>query len=137
MKKLYHYTTVENLVKILRQGKGNNFEINLRATHYKYLNDIQEIELGAKILDRKILPLLHRSSQNDMIIDYLKSSLQFITSFSVKGDYLPMWHMYGNSGDGVALEFCYDNFTYRCNFSSLIFIPDIYETAYSLLRTRL
>lgn len=122
---LYHYTTFETFLRIL---EGITFEcgvpyIHMRATRIDKLNDPTEmcvdIERYLKIianyekehnLDNSVSNYIQTSK--NQIVDILNEekmiSLPFVTSFSTRKDYLPMWSLYGDKHHGICLCFCDD-----------------------------
>ena len=102
---IYHYTTISALFN----GILTKNDICLWATNAQYLNDPQDILYGiklvSKIFDEDKLRCEFLSQKEDL----LKNS--FITSFSYKNDFLPMWSMYGANGAGISLGFKHDLMT--------------------------
>lgn len=108
--KLYHYTTLTTLKKIIE----NN---NLRATHIKYLNDKGEIKY---VLEKLFFPAIDNIipniddiyNQTREILKQLKNDIAkptsidlYITSFSAKSDTLSQWRGYGKGYDSVCIGF--------------------------------
>jgi len=100
---LYHYTNLDALLNgIIVNAPKKCDHICLWASHSDYLNDREEIKLGLSIRNEvmngdKLLPL-----KDNVHYDLSKV---YILSFSKKRDSLPMWSMYGKSGNGISLCF--------------------------------
>lgn len=134
MQNVYHYTSLEVLLKLLDSIRDNN--IIFYATRIFELNDKSELIYGFRKF-WKLLPDIEKelkidndeyklsnlsgneSNQKDglpqLIYNGLTNSrhIPFIISFSNDKDNLPMWNMYANNGYGVALgfkiQFCFSN----------------------------
>ena len=127
---VYHYTSVETLFAILeeyRQTKESGL-LCFRASNIYNVNDPREMKLGFDAV-KKFLPEYERKINNSMNLSevyldeknenlcreecYKKPSDGFIdwghvpytSSFSSKGDFLPMWSIYGANFEGVCLKF--------------------------------
>lgn len=85
--KLFHYTTMEALTKIMQKEN-----VCFLATHYKYLNDPSEYQWGLEQIKSKCADF--NTDETDL----------FILSLSKQRDFLPMWSMYAQNGNGVMLE---------------------------------
>ena len=105
----YHYTSIDAIINgIIVQNPKPQKEICLWATHNRYMNDPSEFSIGSSLVEGMI-----REIKNRFHIDirqewtHVLESYQscFFTCFSENSDSLPMWNMYGNNGQGVALEF--------------------------------
>jgi hypothetical protein len=111
----YHYTTAEGLCGILNSR-------DLWATNAFYLNDPLETEYGQNFCDR-FLARETKERPNSHFVTFLDGcwktmrwlsedifphELQFITSFSLKGDMLGQWRAYSDSGKGFCLGFAND-----------------------------
>lgn len=102
---LYHYTTMEGLLGIVKTGK-------LWSTHIKYLNDSREYEflwqlLAARIEQRfetSILPYESPERKRIASLQWFRAPIEtFVSSFSDDGgDRLSQWR--GYSGDGVGFS---------------------------------
>ena len=105
--KLYHYTNMESLAGILREGADPGREVCLWCTDSRYMNDYTELKMGEKFLDDHLwsrglpdwLEQLREPCRSFKTRDY------YIASLSAQRDFLPMWGMYGRDGSGVAIEF--------------------------------
>ena len=126
MQIVYHYTSLEVLLKMLDSIRDNN--IIFYATRIFELNDKSELIYGFRKF-WKLLPDIEKelkidndeyklsklseneSNQKDglpqLIYNGLANSrhIPFVISFSNDKDNLPMWNMYANNGYGVALGF--------------------------------
>lgn len=99
--KLFHYTTMEALTKIMQKEK-----VCFLATHYKYLNDPSEYQWGLEQIKSKCADF--NTDETDL----------FILSLSKQRDFLPMWSMYAQNGNGVMFEV--SNLTSLCLESSFL-----------------
>lgn len=105
----YHYTSLDAIKNgIIVQNPEPQEEICLWATHSQYMNDPSEFSMGVFLID-SIYDSLKINNNTDLqqkwssTKEFYKSC--FLTCFSENADSLPMWNMYGNNGQGVALEF--------------------------------
>jgi len=87
---IYYYTSLESLTGIFPLNESQT--INLFATHFKFLNDKEEISLGKK-LRRDIQKTTGKTLKP---LNPFKDP--YILSFSQSPDNLPMWGMYGKNG---------------------------------------
>lgn len=94
-KELYYYTSLEALINGICKEKDT---VCLWATRWSHLNDPDELQLGISNLG-----FVDLSWFNDAI--KAKTRNNHSVSFSFYRDYLPMWKMYGNGGNGVMLVF--------------------------------
>lgn len=94
--KLYHYTTLDALEKILKEEN-----ITFWATRYDSMNDPLDYTFAKKILLPKIRKLFEKDDNSEFIDAY-----PYIVSFSTKCDDFNMWRMYNAE---VALEFEYED----------------------------
>lgn len=91
-KLVFHYTTFEGLKGIVESGR-------IRATHFEYLNDPDEVHYCRALFgDRE------RASDPDAD-DPIFFGEEYIASFSELGDDLQQWRTYANGGAGVAVGF--------------------------------
>ena len=102
---IYHYTTISALFN----GILTKNDICLWATNAQYLNDPQDILYGINLVSKIFDEDKLRGEFLSQKEDFLKNS--FITSFSYKNDFLPMWSMYGANGSGISLGFKHDLMT--------------------------
>ena len=116
---LYHYTSMSSLCSIIKDinTKDNNndtFQLNLWATHIKYLNDPTEGIYQTECLKKLMHLKFHSHQANDRridtlvaIYDYLNISkgIPFICSLSNIDDDLSMWRSYGDNGKGAIIAF--------------------------------
>ncbi len=97
----YHYTTIEGLMGIVESK-------TLHATNINCLNDPSE----SKYFDSWLNNLLKTKSENKKLYDllyedwkdYLHHFGEYVVSFSLLKDFLPMWYYY-SSGNGIRIEF--------------------------------
>jgi hypothetical protein len=110
-KSLFHYTDAGGLLGILREKK-------IRATHYRYLNDRDEMRRGEEIVQRVAKQFsvdqqrstLHRFVFEKFIEHHATRSLTktvavFVASFTDDGNDLSQWRGYGANGAGYSLGF--------------------------------
>ncbi|MGO9338426.1 MAG: DUF2971 domain-containing protein [Terracidiphilus sp.] len=101
---VYHYTTVDTMVKIVTSGK-------IWATSISYLNDSTEGEHFLRMVRQRLPCLLAQYQLRDSVLSKLGSEPKpieerpFIASFSAEGDSLPQWRSYCPQGNGVAIGF--------------------------------
>lgn len=137
----YHYTSLNNALKILNQlpenndfAEDKNKYISLFASHFLFLNDAAELLDGLdsvlSVLENKFNSL---NESNDDIIEaknvlgeYLElfrgirpnqihnAPNHFIICFCRDGNYLPQWEYYGKDC-GIAIEFD----LYNCEYDGL------------------
>ena len=105
----YHYTSIEALINGIIVSKPEmGREISLRVTHNQYMNDPTEFVIGENLLKEVTEQLQKKCSTLGQSLYIPKTDFResfFFTCFSENSDSLPMWNMYGNNGQGVALEF--------------------------------
>lgn len=151
---VYHYTSFDTLLVILdnyRRSMSNDGLV-FRANNIRKMNDPKEMESifdfvkaylskyePANVEERFWLhPIAcnrkyEEQCKNEYIIDgngfvTMPTMIPYVTSFSAKRDYLPMWTLYGNMGKGVCLKF--DTFDLIKNIrlaESQSFPNDIYK----------
>ncbi len=106
---LYHYTSIEALESLTR-GEGD-----LRLTHYKFLNDRSEFDIGRQTIIEILqsLNLEHKEKYlqeiqgNDLDTQFLQKQYQmpWIASFSAERDSLYQWIAYTpRDKGGIALS---------------------------------
>ncbi|MEE3383628.1 MAG: DUF2971 domain-containing protein [Prevotella sp.] len=128
---VYHYTSIETLFSLLERYRKDKKKDGLifRASNIYKLNDPKEMEVGYDIVnaflceyEKNEMPKeywLHEIACNkanekkckeeyfvgtkNYIID--AGIIPYTISFSARRDYLPMWSLYGKSGQGVCLKF--------------------------------
>lgn len=91
----YHYTTIDALPTMITD-KG----VELWATHSSFVNDKEEIKLGAQ----HIAKLLKSITTEEKVMRRYDNSV-FISCLSQEKDSIPMWNAYGGGGNGIALGF--------------------------------
>ncbi len=111
---LYHYTSLSTFLEIMKQVKEEHFI--LRGTDIKYLNDWSEMDYGTNVLseclkyyescnpekEKKSNQITPEKWREFLTLSTFKSE-PFITSLSQNQDNLPMWSMYGDNGNGIAI----------------------------------
>lgn len=122
---LYHYATGAGLLGMLKDYTKEKPDIKLWASHYMYMNDPQEYEIGKKIctdiIDQieselgitencRIKPSVESIEYRKALNEYLRTSdgqsiCPYLISLSRAYDSLHMWDMYASNGNGLALGF--------------------------------
>lgn len=97
---LHHYTSIDALCGGLVTSNGVLF----RLSHYAFLNDKLEFNLGRELFSK----YLDRECQS--CIQNIENEPQYILSLSREADFLPMWSMYGRNGNGVMLSLSTEDF---------------------------
>lgn len=130
MKLLYHYTSIDGLLGMLKDCSKDNPYITMWATHSMFLNDPTEYKCGKDVCKRALLEVedeleidenkrISKSLYNDKKIksnelsDFIYSTIPekiewgfpYIISLSRSRDSLPMWNTYAHKGQGIALGF--------------------------------
>jgi|GEM_PF-1115149 len=114
---LYHYTSLSTLIAILSQvEESNDGNFIFRGSQIEYLKDWSEFCHGAQVLTDFIKEYEDQNPEIEKISYRINSkkwksyitlgsiaTSPFITSFSKNNDSLPMWNMYGDNGQGVAI----------------------------------
>jgi|GEM_PF-3424288 len=106
---LWHYTSIDTLVKICTT-------LTMRATHYAFLNDRKEVNLATNLIlseiDRQISQKPDKLIPLQAIRDFIsvddKGERQrgmFVICFSEHPDYLPQWRAYTPQTGGCAIGF--------------------------------
>ena len=90
---LYHYTSMDAVCGGMLTKDG----ISFRLTHYAYLNDRSEFDLGRDLFRTRL-----KGSAREYV-QYMGDEPRYILSLSRKKDFLPMWSMYGKNGNGLML----------------------------------
>ncbi len=127
---VYHYTSFEKLFALLEGYKADGRNLTFHASNIYKMNDPLEMEAGFEAV-KHLLPKYEtehniernlkisevyddKAHENACKEDYMKGRgkhcidsghIPFSISFSAKGDYLPMWTLYGQRGKGVCLKF--------------------------------
>lgn len=105
VKTLYQYTHWDALFHgIVDGGREKDKEVCIRATNCRYLNDPKEVLLGKQLADE----ILKKAVDDASLKSSIKMEEYFVSSFSEKKDYLPMWSMYGKGGTGLSVGFDVD-----------------------------
>ncbi len=104
---LYHYTTANALLGMLKEDENNKMCINLWETRYDFMNDRSEYMLGLRLVKEFVarLQITFPDMSGEM---YNSFFFPYIISFSESQDCLPMWNMYGSNGKGISLGFSKD-----------------------------
>jgi hypothetical protein len=108
---LYHYTDAPGLLGVLRERK-------IRATHYRYLNDSDELLRGERIVQDMAETMAQEPSISPLHKDVLDSFARthrersltkiadvFVASFSEHGNQLSQWRGYAANGNGYSVGF--------------------------------
>lgn len=102
---LYHYTTSNGLLKILKSK-------NIWCSHTQYLNDNSEITYALDIINEVILEY-SENCKSDLFKNILQNNLEnihlqydsYITSLTEEGNLLSQWRAYGEGGNGYSIGF--------------------------------
>ena len=128
MEIIYHYTSVDSLLGMLSNSTFDNPQFTFWASHCLFLNDLEERRKGEKLClqllpsveEELSIPVDERIStyiDDDKFQKMMSSSLKdleseimnhvsiYVISFSKKRDFLPMWNLYSQNGNGIALGF--------------------------------
>jgi hypothetical protein len=110
---LYHYTSINTLLKILDVKEKEN--LCVFATHAKYFNDPYEYNLAISLLKRSMYRYENENSieirksekfnKKDVSTFGYIAGYPFILSLSENADDLTMWRTYGSDGKGIAIGF--------------------------------
>lgn len=105
--RIYHYTTLDVLLNgLVVKNPIDGSEICLWGTEASCLNDFTELRIGSNFLMDIMEKHFARFEGSDGNCDYDYPPSFFVTSFSLKRDFLPMWSMYSNNATGISL--CFD-----------------------------
>lgn len=123
---LYHYTSVDAFLGMLKDFSTENKNLKMWATNVLFLNDpseyeygkyicqfmLQEIEDELKVEESKQIVNLMQNNffamwelASSHIPTDLNDSIPYVISFSKEADSLPMWNSYGKNGNGIAIGF--------------------------------
>lgn len=122
---LYHYSTGAGLLGMLKDYTKDTPNIKLWASHYMYMNDPIEYEIGeiicTEIIDKvetelnipgvcRVINLVntpdYREALNAYKQTYIGQSISpYLISLSKSCDSLHMWDMYASNGNGIAIVF--------------------------------
>lgn len=105
---LWHYTSIDTLVKICTN-------LTMRATHYAFMNDVEEVKFGANAILEKIKQKNFPEEWTEKI-ELIKNQLEkyiaggntkefYIISLSLAADSLPLWRGYTPHQGGCAIAF--------------------------------
>lgn len=106
-KLLYHYTSLQGLLSIVRCK-------SLWASDIRYVNDAQELQHFGALVNTAILTRLEGGSPHAIILQQLRNWLPsrlsdgpmlFAASFTESGNLLSQWRGYCPHGKGVSLAF--------------------------------
>ncbi len=105
--RLYHYTSSDGLMGILKTNK-------IRTTKIHYLNDRSELNLAFECIRAEIKRQMKKKqgprSQEELeemlrVLDTIEEINVSVASFTEKGDQLSQWRGYCKIGDGYSLGF--------------------------------
>lgn len=122
---LYHYTTGSGLLGMIKDYSAKAPNIKLWASHYMYMNDPREYEIGKYICTEiinniedklgipeefRVKPFVESPAYRIVLNDLLRTSdgqsiCPYLISLSCAYDSLHMWDMYASNGNGVAIGF--------------------------------
>lgn len=107
IERIYHYTTLDVLLNgLIVKNPTESNEVCLWGTEASCLNDFTELKTGSRFLLDVMEKHFVRFEGSNEVCDYDYPSTFFVTSFSLKRDFLPMWSMYSNNATGISL--CFD-----------------------------
>ena len=123
--KLYHYTTFEALLGILKEQKKEDDKVPLKqkdqvyfwGTRYDSLNDPRDYIFARDIIIPEIKQIIKREGIPDTEIDDVEF-YPYIVSFSELGDNLNMWRLYHSE---VCIEIDGDRLLDECNKKGILF----------------
>jgi hypothetical protein len=103
---LYHYTSRDTFIKIIEN-------IELWATHIRYLNDAAEFEHAVNMLEEALThrPRVNLDQRERLFLDSLLQCVKqaerdiYVLCFSTKYDSLSQWRGYSTNGPGYAVAF--------------------------------
>jgi hypothetical protein len=113
--KIYHYTSADDLIKILGSGSGGKRNFILRLSRVDYMKDIYDgKDVFEFIFDEciKSEQIILSSNFKQYIINLVKSlqegqfsetssrGVSYVSSLTIDDDSLPMWRNYTNNGGG-------------------------------------
>lgn len=120
---IFHYTNIATLIGMLKNASTENAFMTFWASHISYMNDPEEKKYGMKKI-WEVLPTVEEEldippkrrigslerKELDKFIKILSTeeyslANAYAISFSKFFDYLPMWKMYGQDGNGICLGF--------------------------------
>ena len=124
-KSLFQYTNINALFDgiLIKNPEKKGEEICIWASNSLYLNDPEEIKIGASLYDNLVdgNPPIYLTEEEKKIGNKNQGDNYFTSSFTTSRDNLPMWGMYGKNGSGISLEFeakamqkLYKENLYRC-----------------------
>lgn len=143
MSHIYHYTSVESLLGMLHkptevelkeiEDNGNDpdygYYLEFHASDLRLMNDKQENKL---IIDvDKHVP--HELSLARSLADWVYNK-PYVVSFCRRQDFIPMWKIYADKGNGICLKFKRDSLgnaikkINKSKFHDIIFKDCIYLT---------
>ncbi|MBE6388762.1 MAG: DUF2971 domain-containing protein [Lentisphaerae bacterium] len=107
-KVLWHYTSIDTLVKICTN-------LTMHATHYAFMNDAEEVKMGANSILNAIEDM-SKSKEDKDTFNYIRTrfndllgdpilNLFYIISFSKARDALSQWRGYTPTCGGCAIGF--------------------------------
>lgn len=132
---LWHYTSIDTLVKICTN-------LTMRATHYAFMNDAEEVKAGAKRVLKQLDSVVWVDEYTDNVI-YVKQHMEqlikktdtkrfYIISFSKTKDALPLWRGYASQGgcaigfSAIALKSLFENYSNPQAEKNLLFNECVY-----------
>lgn len=123
----FHYTSFENCIKMLIPPNGNDYYLELFASHFSYMNDTQEFLKGLHLIIEQLNHISDlKNSQITETVNNFKSIFSdyqnipycaipphYIVSFNTECNNLAQWKYYGKNC-GIAIEYDLNN----CIFSN-------------------
>ena len=128
MSSIYHFTSVDALLGMLKDFSTENRNLKMWATSAMFLNDPSEYGYGKEVsrnllreiedeleIDKteRLSNLMYSDAMKRFFAQFEKDSssiptaiydsIPYVMSFSLESDSLPMWTSYGKNGNGIAI----------------------------------
>lgn len=106
---LYHYTSIESMIAILRSRKlrlSSASTMNDTSEGKWLLNQLNLLDVNRRIAGRERSLEEEQTRATLLRLAFLEGAPQaYLTSFSEEGDLLSQWRAYARDGEGVAIGF--------------------------------
>jgi hypothetical protein len=124
---LYHYTSLDALIKIVEGGV-------FWASNIHYLNDGREVAHAVQIVESEFLRLAHERVEHQYFVNIVRELLAgssspnvFVVSFSENGDLLSQWRAYCPPGRGVSIGIQEEDLRGAVAAQGLRFVQCVYD----------